>query len=146
MEDNINLVTTWQTPFVCLIVYILVHFMRLLIERLLLPRFSLTGNVHVAWEQVFLPFLPVVVGASFVILAHKFPFPPQLSSTSAKVTYGIICGFFSSWGYQWIKGMLKSKWNISLPGSVPPAPPGVPAAVVEPPALDPVPVIEEDPK
>jgi hypothetical protein len=118
--ENIDLSTfiNWQTPVLCLGVYILVFVVRHVVDTLL----KIGGHPNnLVWREMILPIMPVLMGVAIVLVMPMFPYPkPFDSSTGSLIIYGMICGFFSSVVYRIFKAAIAKKWP-SVAGHLPEA-------------------------
>lgn len=68
------------------------------------------------WRELFLPILPVLVGALLALTVTSFPYPSVFTrSVVMRVMYGMLAGFFSTWAYRIIKTLVQRKWDVVLP-------------------------------
>ena len=104
-----------HTLYLCLAVYVLTYFIRMLFEgtwKILvqqgeIKKGSLWGRI---WGEIVVPILPIVIGGCLGFAAKTFVWPDFAMKTKlARVLYGAICGLFSSFVYNRIRGWLKSK-------------------------------------
>ena len=116
-------------PTACLIIVLAV--LTLLIRRLaeaIWPTLSTTTAPSMAeriWEEFALPAVPALMGTLFcwLIPPSMYPYPAVACVTTlSRILYGFSLGWFSSGGYRGISGILKKKWNVSLPGDSEPPP------------------------
>ena len=144
LDQGFELFANWQTLVVGLTIYVMTAAIRRVVE---------TGwkgsKTNKWWYEVLLPLGPIGNGIILAVGMKKFPWPEQVAaSTSARVTYAIVCGLFCGWLYARVRGFLRSqteegkkKDDGSNPGiSLPPvALTSTPApAVVEEPTPAPV--------
>jgi hypothetical protein len=104
-----------HTLYLCLAVYVVTYFIRMLFEgiwRVLdsqgdVKKLSTLGRI---WSEIIVPVLPILTGGCLGFAAKTFVWPDFAMSTKlARVLYGAICGLFSSFVYNRIRGWLKSK-------------------------------------
>ena len=104
-----------HTLYLCLAVYVVTYFVRMLFEgiwRVLdsqgdVKKLSILGRIL---NEVIVPVLPIFIGGCLGFAAKTFVWPDFAMSTKlARVLYGAICGLFSSFVYNRIRGWLKSK-------------------------------------
>ena len=142
----------FQTIYLCLAIYVLTYLIRRLFEgtwKVLVQQGDVKkGALPVRiWAEVVVPVLPIILGGVLSFAAKTFVWPDYAMKTKlARVIYGCICGLFSAFIYNRIRGWLKSGSTSSagdasepggltdpvLEGSTPPGPPAV-----EPPKADP---------
>ena len=120
---------TWQTMLFSLGVFAFSHSIRRALEKLfptLSPKTPLT-KAQIAWEEVFLPAVPVLVGVTMALVITSYPYPSLLHSAGSRVVYGTVMGFFCSWTFRLVKAILVKKFNINLPDPTAPSdrPPSV---------------------
>jgi hypothetical protein len=103
-----------QTIYLCLAIYVVTYFVRRLFEgtwRILvqqgeIQKGSVWGRV---WGEVVVPVLPIIIGGALSFAAKTFVWPDfAVKTTLARVIYGCICGLFSAFIYNRIRGWLKS--------------------------------------
>jgi hypothetical protein len=140
-----------QTIYFCLAIYVVTYLIRrvfegtfkILVQTGEVKKGSIVGRI---WGEILVPVLPILVGGGLSFAAKTFVWPDFTMKTKlARVIYGCICGLFSAFIYNRIRGWLKSKTDITVGdatepagltdpvlGSVPPE-----AAKEEPPKVDP---------
>jgi hypothetical protein len=91
MEFGLDTLFCWQTVLLGFGVYVCMFVLRVLAEKVFK---KVSDNYY--WKEIALPLLPVFIGALIGFLAVKFPFPAGISSKSARILYGVFCGFLSS--------------------------------------------------
>lgn len=143
----------FQTVYLCLAIYVLSYLTRRLFEgtwKILVQQGEVTkGALPVRiWAEVVVPILPILIGGALSFAAKTFVWPDFAIKTKlARVLYGCICGLFSAFIYNRIRGWLKSGVTPSagdasepsgltdpvLDGSVPPGPPTPEPPKAEPP-------------
>lgn len=125
----IDFLWSWPTGLFCLGIYFLTFSVRRVLEHFF-PHW-----VHSSiWRDVWLPTLPPIVGISVALLTRKYPFPPEISSMSARVFFGAVAGGVSAWAYKVIKGVLRKQWGVELPDDDAATQPDMPIPVhVQPP-------------
>lgn len=139
-----------QTIYLCLAIYVLTYLIRRIFEgtwKVLVQQGEVKkGSLSVRiWAEVVVPVLPIILGGTLSFAAKTFVWPDYAMKTKlARVIYGCICGLFSAFVYNRIRGWLKSGSSASAgdasePGglvdpvlSTPPGP-----SAPEPPKEDP---------
>jgi len=132
-----------QTIYLCLAIYVVTYLIRRVIEGTwsILIQQGEAKKVSVSsriWEEVVVPILPIMIGGGLSFAAKTFVWPDFAIKTKlARFLYGCICGLFSAFIYNRIRGWLKSRSDFSvdeadepialkaprLDGPIPPAPP-----------------------
>ena len=135
----------FQTVYLCLAIYVLTYLSRRLFEgtwKVLVQQGEVKKGALPAriWTEVIVPVLPIILGGALSFAAKTFVWPDYaMKTTLARVIYGCICGLFSAFIYNRIRGWLKSGVTTSagdasepaglmdpvLDDSVPPGPPEV---------------------
>jgi len=104
-----------HTLYLCLTVYVVTYFVRMLFEgiwRVLdaqgaVKKLSILGRI---WSEIVVPVLPILTGGCLGFAAKTFVWPDFAMSTKlARILYGAVCGLFSSFVYNRIRGWIKSK-------------------------------------
>jgi len=140
----------FQTVYFCLAIYVVTYLIRRVTEGtwgIVVQREVRKSSIpNRIWAEIVVPILPILVGGGLSFAAKTFVWPDFTMKTKlARVIYGCICGLFSAFIYNRIRGWLKSKTDITvgdasepagltdpvLSGSTPPAP------SPEPPKADP---------
>lgn len=147
-----SVIFNFQTVYLCLAIYVLTYLVRRLFEgiwKVLVQEGALKRGVLLAriWAEIVVPVLPIILGGLLSFAAKTFVWPDFAMKTKlARVVYGSICGLFSAFIYNRIRGWLKSGTTVSagdasepggltdpvLDGSTLPG-----LCVVEPPKADP---------
>jgi hypothetical protein len=141
-----------QTIYFCLAIYVVTYLIRrvfegtwgIIVQQGEVKKGALPARI---WAEVIVPILPILVGGGLSFAAKTFVWPDfSMKTKLARVLYGCICGLFSAFIYNRIRGWLKSKTDITvgdaseptglmdpvLDGSTPPGP-----SAPEPPKADP---------
>jgi hypothetical protein len=114
-----------HTLYLCLAVYVVTYFVRMLFEGIwkvldaqgAVKKWSTLGRI---WTEVVVPILPILIGGCLGLAAKTFVWPDYAVKTKlARVLYGAVCGLFSSFIYNRIRGWLKSKPDGSQADSGP---------------------------
>jgi len=68
------------------------------------------------WRELILPVTPIVIGALFALGIPQFPHPAEFREIwVARMMYGALLGFFSTWVYRVLKAIVQRKWQVELP-------------------------------
>ena len=93
-------------------IYVLCLLFRNLAERAI-PRLT-TAYV---WNKIVLMFVPPVLGLVVALFATEYPYPEPIKAKSARMMFGLACGFASTWGYDFGKNLiviwLKKKFGLT---------------------------------
>lgn len=107
-----------NTIYICLAVYVVTYFFRrlaegvwrILIERGVVVEKSLLGRI---WAEVLLPVFPILVGGLMGFMTKTIIWPSITNGTKlGQILYGSVCGLFSAFVYNRIRGWIKSKPSI----------------------------------
>jgi hypothetical protein len=103
-----------QTIYLCLAIYVVTYLVRrlfegtwsILVQQGEIKKGSVWGRI---WGEVVVPVLPIIIGGALSFAAKTFVWPDFAVKTKlARVLYGCICGLFSAFIYNRIRGWLKS--------------------------------------
>lgn len=109
-----------QTIYLCLAIYVVTYLIRRVIEgtwSILIQqgdakKTSVSSRI---WDEVVVPILPILIGGGLSFAAKTFVWPDFAIKTKlARFLYGCICGLFSSFIYNRIRGWLKSKSDFPV--------------------------------
>ncbi len=105
LDNGLELFANWQTIVVGLTIYVVTAAIRRVVET------AWKGAKDSKWwYEVFLPLGPIANGVILALSMRKFPWPDQVAgSTSARVTYAIVCGLFCGWLYARVRGFFRSQ-------------------------------------
>ncbi len=127
-----------QTVYLCLAIYVVTYLVRrlfegtwgILVQQGRIKKGSVWGRI---WGEVVVPVLPILIGGALSFAAKTFVWPDFAVKTKlARVLYGCICGLFSAFIYNRIRGWLKSGHRDDDVGeAAEPAGLTAPAATVE---------------
>lgn len=126
-----------QTLYLCLAIYVVTYLIRklfegtwqILIQQGGVKKGSLLGRI---WAEIVVPVLPILVGGLLSFAAKTFVWPDFAIKTKlARFLYGCICGLFSAFIYNRIRGWLKSKDSDDGGGAAEPAGLAAPATSAE---------------
>jgi hypothetical protein len=102
--DPLTVLFCWQFILFSLAIAGTTYPIRLMVEFFITsPRFLKF------WTDVALPIMPTWFGAALAWLVPMFPFPDTISSTSARVFWGLVAGMFSSIMFRITKVILQNK-------------------------------------
>lgn len=59
------------------------------------------------WRELFLPLLPLFVGAFSALLIKSYPYPSLVATNGIRVFFGIVCGGVSAMLYKILKNILR---------------------------------------
>jgi len=142
LNGFISAIFNFQMVYLCLAIYVLTYSIRRLFEgtwKILVQQGEVKKGALPAriWAEVIVPILPILIGGALSFAAKTFVWPDYAINTKlARVIYGCICGLFSAFIYNRIRGWLKSGASASvgdaseptgltdpvLDGSIPPGP------------------------
>lgn len=105
LDQGFELFANWQTLVVGLTIYVMTAAIRRVVET------AWKGSTtNKWWYEVLLPLGPIANGIILALVMPKFPWPDQVAvSTSARVTYAIVCGLFCGWLYARVRGFFRSQ-------------------------------------
>ena len=109
-----------QTVYLCLAIYVVTYLIRRVIEGTwsILVQQGEAKKVSIPsriWDEIVVPILPILIGGGLSFAAKTFVWPDFAMKTKlARVLYGCICGLFSAFIYNRIRGWLKSKTDVSV--------------------------------
>jgi hypothetical protein len=109
-----------QTIYLCLAIYVVTYLIRRVIEGTwsILIQQGDAKKVSVpsrVWDEIIVPILPILIGGGLSFAAKTFVWPDFAIKTKlARFLYGCICGLFSAFIYNRIRGWLKSKTDVSV--------------------------------
>lgn len=115
--DNVLLALfTWQFLMFCIAVFAITIVIRRIVE------YALANNKFFAkesklWRDVILPTLPVFVGIVFAVIAKKYPYPVDMSATSARVSWGLAGGLLSGLGYRVVNSFIVAFITSKVPNA-----------------------------
>jgi hypothetical protein len=108
-----------QTVYFCLAIYVVTYLIRRVTEgtwgiivKREVRKVSIPNRI---WTEIVVPILPILVGGGLSFAAKTFVWPDfSMKTKLARVLYGCICGLFSAFIYNRIRGWLKSKTDITV--------------------------------
>ena len=129
MDINLlaNSLFSFQTVYFCLAIYVLTYLVRRLFEgtwKVLVQEGRVRKGVLLAriWAEIVVPVLPIILGGLLSFAAKTFVWPDFAMKTKlARVVYGAICGLFSAFIYNRIRGWLKSGTHPSAGDALEPS-------------------------
>jgi hypothetical protein len=115
-----------QTIYFCLAIYVVTYLIRRITEgtwgiivQREVRKVSIPNRI---WTEIVVPILPILVGGGLSFAAKTFVWPDfSMKTKLARVLYGGICGLFSAFIYNRIRGWLKSKTDITVGDAAEPA-------------------------
>lgn len=116
--DNVLLALfTWQFVLFCLAVFGITLIIRRIAE------YALVNNKFIAkesklWRDLILPTLPIIVGIIFAVIAKKYPYPVDMTATSARVSWGLAGGLLSGLGYRVVNSFVVSFITAKIPNAL----------------------------
>ena len=138
LDQGFELFANWQTIVVGLTIYVVTAAIRRVVET---AWKGATSNKW--WYEVLLPLGPIGNGVILALVMPKFPWPDQVAvSTSARVTYAIVCGLFCGWFYARVRGFLRPADGKPDDGSNP----ALSLPPVDAPQSEEKPAVEEKPQ
>lgn len=140
MEDVVSQFLSKGTAIIAITVVILVFFTKRIVEMVwpkLRPLANemdqkpmYTNKAALWWNQIGLYALPVVIGALLGLFINEpFIFGEDIKTTSGRVFYAGVVGWFADFLYEVVQKVLQQKTGVSLPNpdertpSVSPTPP-----------------------
>jgi hypothetical protein len=103
------------------------------------------------WKKVWLPSLPVIIGASAAAVMHAYPFLNTLPTWGTRAFYGCVAGGLSSFMYKVFQAVIQAKFGVKVGTShapealdqksidTQPAPPPSVSRESDPPTIPPAP-------
>jgi hypothetical protein len=116
METGLSTLLSWQFLLFSLGTNVVIFLIRTIIE------YFIKNIVTMGfWDKLLLPIAPSITGGLGGFLIKQYPYPDGISSTDARILFGVVAGFLSGLLYQVIKGMLKSRIQsfVQQDGSAP---------------------------
>ena len=137
MESAVSQFLTVGTAIIAVIVIIVGFFLKRLVE-IQWPSLKKSANemdhkamyktkLALYWNEVILYALPVLIGAHIGWLVKEPYLFGAIASTTGRVFYAAVVGWFSDFIYTAIQKALQKATGVSLPnpdGSIPPVSPG----------------------
>lgn len=101
MDTILQALLSWQFLFFCLAIGAVVFVIRLLVEYWMqnwwpLKQWSAANKESKVWRSLILPILPISLGLLGALVAKQYPYPEGITSTSARMAFGLVGGFTSS--------------------------------------------------
>lgn len=133
--DIVDLLTRPGTYVLGVFIYVLVFFMRRVIEGIdptlkkqadaNSPKITYLNNRARWWNEVVLYAFPVLVGGGTALSKSEFFFA-GIGDRGGKVIFGAVVGWFSSFLYKLLKKVIKQKVGVDLSPGDSGAPPSGP--------------------
>ena len=116
MDSVLQVLLSWQFALFSVAVGAITGVLRALIEYLLTLA-KVVVKESKLWNDVGLPSIPIILGATAAVFITGYPYPEGLSTTGARFIFGLVAGFLSSFLYRVIKAVLNQKITSLLGGS-----------------------------
>lgn len=115
--------TLTSTPgwFFPLGVFILGVFFATLVVRRIVENYLGFFAGRPQWKKVWLPALPVIIGAVAAGVMHKYPFLDTLPTWGTRAIYGMVGGGLSSFAYKILQAIVQAKFGVKIGDSASPA-------------------------
>lgn len=105
MDTIFQALFSWQFLLFCLAIAAVLFVIRRIFEYLMDTR-KIDAKNSKFWKDLILPILPVIIGPTAAYIAHQYPYPGGLSSSAARVAFGLVAGLLSGLVYRVLKSML----------------------------------------
>lgn len=114
MEPILQMLLSWQFIVFGLAIAALIFVIRQFIEYAISNwiKLSKKSKLLKLWNNLFLPILPVLLGALSGFLVKTYPYPNGLSTTGGRVVFGLVAGLMSGLLYRVIKSLLFQKVTV----------------------------------
>lgn len=105
---------SWQFLSFCLAIGAVVFVVRVLVEYAMenwwpLKSWTAANKNSKLWRELILPILPIALGVTAALLAKQYPYPEGFTTTSGRLTFGLVSGFTSGLIVRLYKSFLTSK-------------------------------------
>lgn len=138
MDNAVELLLRQGTVALAIVVVIGTFFTRRIVETAVpnirqkahenSPEVTYPTKLSEWWNKVILYAIPPTIGGLLGVLQIPFIFPPEdFSTMGGRVIFGVGVGWFSSFIYKVLKGMISKTTGVELPSAS--QPPGPPAPV-----------------
>lgn len=119
MDSILETLLSWQFIVFGLAVAAVLFIFRKLFEYILdiYLKLDKQSKVYKLWSELFLPILPMLLGATGSLLITSFPYPNDLTSAGGRFVFGLVAGLMSGLFYRIIKAMVSSKLASLSPKS-----------------------------
>lgn len=118
-QPPIDLATspTWVFPLLtfCLGIFFATAVIRRGVEAYL-PKFAARNQ----WKKVWLPSMPVLVGAGAAAIMKLYPFLHTLPTWGTRAFYGAVAGGLSSFMYKIFQAVIQARFGVKVSESSPP--------------------------
>jgi F0F1-type ATP synthase membrane subunit b/b' len=111
MDFDFSMFLSWQAVLFCLGIYAIVYVIRTALETFIA---KIKDNRY--WRELALPVMGIIIGIGLGAAFSGIPMPDGISTISARMTFGAVCGLLSSFVYNRIKSWIKSKTETIIPG------------------------------
>lgn len=106
MDPILQIFLSWQFVVFSLAIASIIFVIRTTVEYFIKNTKFSTKKM---WQDLFLPILPVLIGALFAFLVKSYPYPNNLTSTGNRVVFGVVAGLLSGLLYRVIKSLVSQK-------------------------------------
>lgn len=111
MPSTLTAAPGWFFP---LGVFVLgVFFATLLVRRFVESYISILAN-RPQWKKVWLPALPVFIGATAAGIMYSYPFLSTLPTWGTRAVYGMVGGGLSSFAYKVVTAVIQAKFGVRV--------------------------------
>jgi hypothetical protein len=114
MDQMLSTLFSWQFLILSFGLYAITTVIRRIVEFVLDNPKVPASKTSKLWTELLLPVGPILNGALVGWLVKSFPYPEGISSTSGRVFFGLVAGFFSAKMYRILKSFIKSKLPDNL--------------------------------
>lgn len=107
MDPILQVLLSWQFILFGLAVAAIMYVIRTIVDYFI----GLKTNPKEIklWNELFLPILPVLLGAFGADFFSAFPYPDGLTTKGDRIIFGLVAGLFSTLMYRVIKALLFQK-------------------------------------
>lgn len=98
----------WQTVLFSVGIFVVAFVLRRTVEGLFpaLSRKTAETYAQRVWEKVILPILAPVLGGAGALVVPDLVHP-DITTVRSQVLFGLVCGFFSSSAYRFVKALIE---------------------------------------
>ena len=111
MPSSLTATPGWFFP---LGVFMLGVFFATLLVRRFIENYVATFATRNQWKKVWLPALPVLIGAVAAGVMHKYPFLDTLPTWGTRAVYGMVGGGLSSFAYKIFQAVVQAKFGVKI--------------------------------
>ncbi len=107
MDNIIITLLSWQFIFFGLAISAIVFVLRTIAEYVT----SLKKPIQESglWKDLLLPISPVIIGSVGAAILSSYPYPENITTSGARIAFGLIAGLFSGLIYRVIKALITQK-------------------------------------